>query len=200
LKREYGHADDSKEWAGTVKGHLAKWKLIKKQSAKAAGSGRQGGGPVKKQQYSWRLVAEVKGNELSLGTFWTNEEAAKRFKTGYEWQNNPSSRSGNVSIQSVWYKCRKYISDSAEEGRIRPHLRPHRGARRRDAAWDTVQDRAGLSHRRRRRRRRQRWPMRWPAEGCVGRRRAGTGRQTAKRSQQEGCCRPRGGPCTRGCP
>ena len=84
LKREYGHADDSKEWAGTVKGHLAKWKLIKKQSAKAAGSGRQGGGPVKKQQYSWRLVAEVKGNELSLGTFWTDEEAAKHFKTALQ--------------------------------------------------------------------------------------------------------------------
>ena len=45
--------DDSKEWAAMVKAHLAKWKLIKKQNAKAAGSGRQGGGgPVKKQQYS----------------------------------------------------------------------------------------------------------------------------------------------------
>ena len=73
---------------------------------------------MKKQQYSWHLVAEVKGEDMSLGTFWTDEEAAKHFKTGYEWQNDPSSRSGNVSIQSVWYNCRKYISDSAEEGRI----------------------------------------------------------------------------------
>ena len=71
---------------------------------------------MKKQQYSWRLVAEVKGEDLSLGTFWTDEEAAKHFDAGYEWQNDPSSRGGNVSINSEVYKCRKYISDSGDSG------------------------------------------------------------------------------------
>ena len=73
---------------------------------------------MKKQQYSWHLVAEVKGEDMSLGTFWTDEEAAKHFKTGYEWQNDPSSRGGNVSINSEVYRCRKYISDSGDDARI----------------------------------------------------------------------------------
>jgi hypothetical protein len=46
---------------------------------------------------------------------------AKHFSAGYEWENDPNSRSGNVSIESVTYKCRRYISDSGEEGRI--HIR-----------------------------------------------------------------------------
>ena len=63
LKKCYKWEDDDKDWLATKSAHHKKWKLIKQQSGKAAGSGRQGPGalPVQKKQYSWRFVAEVEG-------------------------------------------------------------------------------------------------------------------------------------------
>ena len=52
LKESYGWEDDSKELLATVKVHHKKWKKIKQQAGKAAGSGRGGGGSGKKMQFS----------------------------------------------------------------------------------------------------------------------------------------------------
>ena len=59
LKESYGWEDDSKEWLATVKVHHKKWKKIKQQAGKAAGSGRGGGGSGKKLQFSWKPIADI---------------------------------------------------------------------------------------------------------------------------------------------
>ena len=110
LKESYGWEDDSKEWLSTVKVHHKKWKKIKLQSGKAAGSGRGGGGSGKKMQFSWKHVAEINGEDLSLGGVWTQGEAAKHFDIVYKFEND-TPRSGNVSRDSEVFKCRKYIAD-----------------------------------------------------------------------------------------
>ena len=110
LKESYGWEDDSKEWLVTVKAHHKKWKKIKQQAGKAAGSGRGGGGSGKKMQFSWKHVAEISGEDLTLGGVWTQELAAQHFDVVYKFETN-TPRSGNVSRDSEVFKCRKYIAD-----------------------------------------------------------------------------------------
>jgi hypothetical protein len=118
LKESYGWEDDSKEWLATVKVHHKKWKKIKQQAGKAAGSGRGGGGSGgKKMQFSWKHVAEINGEDLSLGGVWTQELAAKHFDIVYKFEND-TPRSGNVSRDSEVFKCRKYIADVDGHPRI----------------------------------------------------------------------------------
>ena len=117
LKESYGWEDDSKEWLSTVKVHHKKWKKIKLQSGKAAGSGRGGGGSGKKMQFSWKHVAEISGKELTLGGVWTQELAAKHFDIRYKFEND-TPRGGHVSRDSEVYKCRKYIADVDGQPRI----------------------------------------------------------------------------------
>ena len=117
LKESYGWEDDSKEWLSTVKVHHKKWKKIKLQSGKAAGSGRGGGGSGKKMQFSWKHVAEINGEDLSLGGVWTQELAAKHFDIRYKFEND-TPRGGHVSRDSEVYKCRKYIADVDGQPRI----------------------------------------------------------------------------------
>jgi hypothetical protein len=117
LKESYGWEDDSKEWLSTVKVHHKKWKKIKLQSGKAAGSGRGGGGSGKKMQFSWKHVTEVNGEDLTLGGVWTQELAAQHFDVGYKFEND-TPRSGNVSRDSEVFKCRKYIADVDGQPRI----------------------------------------------------------------------------------
>ena len=117
LKESYGWEDDSKEWLATVKVHHKKWKKIKQQAGKAAGSGRGGGGSGKKMQFSWKHVAEISGEDLTLGGVWTQELAAKHFDIVYKFEND-TPRSGNVSRDSEVYKCRKYIADVDGHPRI----------------------------------------------------------------------------------
>ena len=115
LKGEYGLDDDSKEW---LMAHLKKWKLIKQQAGKAAAaSGRGGGGSGKKQAFSWKYVADIKGEGLTLGGVWTRDEAARHFDLAYKFEND-NPRGGNVSINSEVYKCRKYIADSGDNERV----------------------------------------------------------------------------------
>ena len=110
LKESYGWEDDSKEWLATVKAHHKKWKKIKQQAGKAAGSGRGGGGSGKKMQFSWKHVTEISGEDLNIGGVWTQELAAKHFDIVYKFEND-TPRSGNVSRDSEVFKCRKYIAD-----------------------------------------------------------------------------------------
>ena len=117
LKESYGWEDDSKEWLATVKAHHKKWKKIKQQAGKAAGSGRGGGGSGKKMQFSWKHVTEVNGEDLTLGGVWTQELAAQHFDVGYKFEND-TPRSGNVSRDSEVFKCRKYIADVDGQPRI----------------------------------------------------------------------------------
>ena len=117
LKESYGWEDDSKEWLATVKAHHKKWKKIKQQAGKAAGSGRGGGGSGKKMQFSWKHVAEINGEDLSLGGVWTQELAAKHFDIRYKFEND-TPRGGHVSRDSEVYKCRKYIADVDGQPRI----------------------------------------------------------------------------------
>ena len=117
LKESYGWEDDSKEWLATVKVHHKKWKKIKQQSGKAAGSGRGGGGSGKKMQFSWKHVAEINGEDLSLGGVWTQELAAKHFDIVYKFEND-TPRGGHVSRDSEVFKCRKYIADVDGHPRI----------------------------------------------------------------------------------
>jgi len=117
LKESYGWEDDSKEWLSTVRVHHKKWKKIKLQSGKAAGSGRGGGGSGKKMQFSWKHVTEVNGEDLTLGGVWTQELAAQHFDVGYKFEND-TPRSGNVSRDSEVFKCRKYIADVDGQPRI----------------------------------------------------------------------------------
>ena len=117
LKESYGWEDDSKEWLATVKVHHKKWKKIKQQSGKAAGSGRGGGGSGKKMQFSWKHVTEISGEDLTLGGVWTQELAAQHFDVGYKFEND-TPRSGNVSRDSEVFKCRKYIADVDGQPRI----------------------------------------------------------------------------------
>ena len=117
LKESYGWEDDSKEWLATVKAHHKKWKKIKQQAGKAAGSGRGGGGSGKKMQFSWKHVTEVNGEDLTLGAVWTQELAAQHFDVGYKFEND-TPRSGNVSRDSEVFKCRKYIADVDGQPRI----------------------------------------------------------------------------------
>ena len=117
LKESYGWEDDSKEWLSTVKVHHKKWKKIKQQAGKAAGSGRGGGGSGKKMQFSWKHVAEISGKELTLGGVWTQELAAQHFDIVYKFEND-TPRSGNVSRDSEVFKCRKYIADVDGQPRI----------------------------------------------------------------------------------
>ena len=117
LKESYGWEDDSKEWLSTVRVHHKKWKNIKLQSGKAAGSGRGGGGSGKKMQFSWKHVTEVNGEDLTIGGVWTQELAAQHFDVGYKFEND-TPRSGNVSRDSEVFKCRKYIADVDGQPRI----------------------------------------------------------------------------------
>ena len=117
LKESYGWEDDSKEWLSTVKVHHKKWKKIKLQAGKAAGSGRGGGGSGKKMQFSWKHVAEISGQDLNLGGVWTQELAAKHFDIRYKFEND-TPRGGHVSRDSEVYKCRKYIADVDGHERI----------------------------------------------------------------------------------
>ena len=117
LKESYGWEDDSKEWLATVKAHHKKWKKIKQQAGKAAGSGRGGGGSGKKMQFSWKHVAEISGQDLNLGGVWTQELAAKHFDIRYKFEND-TPRGGHVSRDSEVYKCRKYIADVDGHERI----------------------------------------------------------------------------------
>ena len=117
LKESYGWEDDSKEWLSTVRVHHKKWKKIKLQSGKAAGSGRGGGGSGKKMQFSWKHVAEISGQDLNLGGVWTQELAAKHFDIRYKFEND-TPRGGHVSRDSEVYKCRKYIADVDGQPRI----------------------------------------------------------------------------------
>ena len=117
LKESYGWEDESKEWLSMKKAHIKKWKLIKAQAGKAAGSGRGGGGSGKKMQFSWKHVAEINGEDLSLGGVWTQELAAKHFDIVYKFEND-TPRSGNVSRDSEVFKCRKYIADVDGHPRI----------------------------------------------------------------------------------
>ena len=64
-----------------------------------------------------RYRRRAPGEGLSLGGVWTEAEAAKHFSSLYEFEND-NPRSGNVSINSELYKCRKYISDSGDDARI----------------------------------------------------------------------------------
>ena len=99
------------------KAHLKKWKLFKQQAGKAAGSGRGGGGSGKKMQFSWKHVAEINGEDLSLGGVWTPELAAKHFDIVYKFEND-TPRGGHVSRDSEVFKCRKYIADVDGHPRI----------------------------------------------------------------------------------
>jgi len=69
----------------TKKAHHKKWKLIKQQSGRAAGSGRQGADalPVAKKRFSWLFVGEVTGDGLAIKDVWNKTEAAKHFSAGY---------------------------------------------------------------------------------------------------------------------
>ena len=117
LKESYGYEDESKEWLSMKKAHIKKWKLIKAQAGKAAGSGRGGGGSGKKMQFSWKHVAEINGEDLSLGGVWTQELAAKHFDIVYKFEND-TPRGGHVSRDSEVFKCRKYIADVDGHPRI----------------------------------------------------------------------------------
>jgi hypothetical protein len=117
LKESYGWEDDNKEWLATVKVHHKKWKKIKQRAGKAAGSGRGGGGSGKKMQFSWKHVAEISGDDLTLGGVWTQELAAQHFDIVYKFEND-TPRSGNVSRDSEVFKCRKYIADVDGHPRI----------------------------------------------------------------------------------
>ena len=118
LKESYGWEDDSKEWLSTVRVHHKKWKKIKQQAGKAAGSGRGGGGSGgKKMQFSWKHVAEINGEDLTLGGVWTQERAALHFSPVYKFEND-TPRGGHVSRDSEVYKCRKYIADVDGQPRI----------------------------------------------------------------------------------
>ena len=112
--------DDDKDWLATLKVHHKKWKKIKQQAGKAAGSGRGGGGSGKKMQFSWKHVAEISGKELTLGGVWTQERVALHFSPVYKFEND-TPRSGNVSRDSEVYKCRKYIA--AADGHPRIYIR-----------------------------------------------------------------------------
>jgi hypothetical protein len=117
LKESYGWEDDSKEWLATVKVHHKKWKKIKQQAGKAAGSGRGGGGSGKKMQFTWKHVAEISGEDLTLGGVWTQELAAQHFDADLKFEND-TPRSGHVSRDSEVFKCRKYIADVDGHPRI----------------------------------------------------------------------------------
>ena len=112
LKEEYGYTNDSKEWLAMRKAHLQKWKVIKRAAAKAAcrvGRGG-GGGSGRTQAFSWKFVATIEGEELTLGGVWTRGEAQKHFDMVYKFEND-TPRGGNVSINSKVYKCRQYFAD-----------------------------------------------------------------------------------------
>ena len=117
LKESYGWEDDSKEWLSTVKVHHKKWKKIKQQSGKAAGSGRGGEGSGKKMHFSWKHVTDISGEDLTLGGVWTQGEAAKHFDVVYKFEND-TPRGGHVSRDSEVFKCRKYIADVPDHERI----------------------------------------------------------------------------------
>ena len=115
LQGMYGYTDDSKDWLLMRKAHLQKWKIIKKQAAKAALRGRGGGGRSgRKQAFSWKWVANIQGEGLTLGGVWTRAEAANHFAVDDKFEND-NPRGGNVSINSKVCKCRKYFADRGEE-------------------------------------------------------------------------------------
>ena len=99
------------------KAHLKKRKLFKQQAAKGAASGRGGGGSGKKQAFSWKYVANIEGEGLTLGGVWTRGEAAKHFDLAYKSEND-NPRGGNVSINSEVYTCCKYIANSGDNERV----------------------------------------------------------------------------------
>ena len=117
LKESYGWDDDDKEWLATLKVHHKKWKKIKQQAGKAAGSGRGGGGSGKKLQFSWKWVTNIQGEDLTLGGVWTQELAAQHFDADLKFEND-TPRGGHVSRDSEVYKCRKYIADVDGQPRI----------------------------------------------------------------------------------
>jgi hypothetical protein len=114
LQGMYGYTDESKEWLNMRKAHLQKWKIIKKQAAKAALRGRGGGGRSgRKQAFSWKFVANIQGEGLTLGGVWTRAEAQNHFGVDYKFDND-TPRGGNVSIKSEVFKRRKYFADSGD--------------------------------------------------------------------------------------
>ena len=118
LQGRYGYTDESKEWLNMRKAHLQKWKIIKKQAVKAALRGRGGGGRSgRKQAFSWKWVANIQGEGLTLGGVWTRAEAANHFAVDDKFEND-NPRGGNVSINSKVYKCRKYFADCGDNERI----------------------------------------------------------------------------------
>jgi hypothetical protein len=163
LKESYGWEDDSKEWLATVKVHHKKWKKIKQQAGKAAGSGRGGGGSGKKMQFTWKHVAEIAGEDLTLGGVWTQELAAQHFDADLKFKNDTRPRRARLQglrglqVPQVHRRRRRRLA----------HLHP----RHRDAARDGLHDRAGHPHRPRRQRRRRRRCQRSYLGGSVGGRR-----------------------------
>ena len=62
-------------------------------------------------------IADIAGEDLTLGGVWTQGEAAKHFDMVYKFEND-TPRGGHVSRDSEVYKCRKYIADVDGHERI----------------------------------------------------------------------------------
>ena len=62
-------------------------------------------------------IADIAGEDLTLGGVWTQERAAKHFDIVYKFEND-TPRGGHVSRDSEVYKCRKYIADVDGHPRI----------------------------------------------------------------------------------